>query len=353
MIYKLDSKEYDRVQELIKSHLPELSVYSVIDGSMPGEIYVNDQEKPRSALIETPECNMLVGDATNSDFNAEVKKILDFWDQVTFDSEEWEKHIPEFHQNRFLRKYKRRDYALKELKYSDYQAKVPQGYQLGKIDPAQVSESQLENASDVLDWVANNWGSFENFNQNGAGFLIRNEDTIVSWSIADCISGKKMAIGVHTDDNYRRKGLGAIVVAAMVDYCLSNGIEEINWSCVDTNIGSIRIAEKVGFSKVQDYFSYTSYPPIENETDLSKDGWADWARYFEEMNQELPEFFFDASCCWAKANDVEGIINNLQQYSATGWKCSVDGLEQYDLFLRFKDNAKWNKFLRSLRDQWE
>lgn len=353
MIYKLDSKEYGRVQDLVKNDLPELTVYSVLAGSTPGEIYVDDQDHPKSALIETPECNLLVGDATNSEFNAEVKEILDFWDQVTFDSEDWEKYIPEFHQNRFIRKYKRRNYLLKELKYKDYIANLPKGYQLEKVNPTQVSESQLENAEDVIEWVENNWGSFENFNQNGAGFLIRDEDTIVSWSIADCINGNKMAIGIHTDGNYRRKGLGAIVVAAMVDYCLSEGIEEIHWSCVDTNIGSIRTAEKVGFSKVQDYFSYTPYPPIENDTDLDKDGWADWARYYDKANQQLPEFFFDAAICWAKAYDLEQVIYNLQQLSKTGWKCPVDDLEQGGLFSRFKDNSSWHEFLNSLREQWK
>ena len=82
------------------------------------------------------------------------------------------------------------------------------------------------------------------------------EQQVVSWSIADCVSGERCEIGIHTLPEYRRQGLATITAAAAVDFAFSHGFKVVGWHCDDDNVGSWKTAEKVGFFKERDYVFY-------------------------------------------------------------------------------------------------
>jgi hypothetical protein len=115
-------------------------------------------------------------------------------DSFVLDTDEWEFKICEFHKNKFIRKYKRRHYVLTNLKYNDYKQNVKDGFILEKIDPINIINCNLKNSEKLMDWV-NNWGTIDNFNKYGVGFMIRNDETIVSWSLTDAVYDKRSAYG--------------------------------------------------------------------------------------------------------------------------------------------------------------
>lgn len=53
MIHQLDQNNYGKVSKLIENTKHELFIYAVIEGSAPGEIFVDNKEEPLSALILT------------------------------------------------------------------------------------------------------------------------------------------------------------------------------------------------------------------------------------------------------------------------------------------------------------
>jgi RimJ/RimL family protein N-acetyltransferase len=346
---QLETNQHPIIKDLFTHSSQELSIQSVIHNTMPGKIYVNSIIHPTSVFIQTSECYLLAGDSTNLQFNNDVKEVLDFWDSISLDTEQWEARIPEFHKNKFLRKYKRRHYVLKQLKYDDYKRNLKDGFFLEKVDPVHISNCNLKNSNQVMEWV-NNWGSFENYNQNGFGYIIRNEDTIVSWSLTDCTFENRAAIGIHCDAKYRKNGFGAIVAAATCNDALNNGFKEIDWLCVDTNRGSIAIAEKLGFERQDDYYAFASYPPIENERDLTPMEWEEWAVYYEKAIKEEPRLFWDCALCFMKANNIDSLINLLNKRIETGWKWTVEELANY--FPRLKNNVKWEAYLHHLKTIW-
>lgn len=99
---KLKNNDLNKVTHLIKSQ-NEISVHSVINGDMPGEIYVNSIDNPTAALIKTCECNLIAGSSNDDNFNSEVSTVIDFWDQLTPDTSEWIDLIPTIHKNPFER----------------------------------------------------------------------------------------------------------------------------------------------------------------------------------------------------------------------------------------------------------
>lgn len=307
-MFKLKSKEFSKIAHLIKSQ-NELSVFSVINGVMPGEIYVNNIDNPTVTLIKTCECNLIAGSSNDVVFNSEVSSELDFWDQLTPDTSELIDIIPTIHKNPFVRKYKRRRYILSIDDFTESNMTLIDGFVIEKVDIGLLRQNAYENSEKLLEWVEN-WGDDAIFQKYGTGYFIHNGKIIVSWSLSDCSFGNKIAIGIHTDERYRKNGFGKLVVSATIKDCFAKGYETVDWLCVDSNKGSSRIAEKFGFKYNNDYSSFSSYPPIENLKDLSESEWHEWGEYLENASTKTEDcLIWDCLYCYIKSNDVEKTIN--------------------------------------------
>jgi GNAT superfamily N-acetyltransferase len=90
------------------------------------------------------------------------------------------------------------------------------------------------------------WNSPDDFSNNGIGFCLMNEDTIISTSFSSWIIDRNLELGIETSEEFRRHGYGAYPAAALIDYCLGNRYEPI-WSCNKENMGSYKLAQKLGF----------------------------------------------------------------------------------------------------------
>ncbi|WP_010249262.1 GNAT family N-acetyltransferase [Acetivibrio cellulolyticus] len=317
-MYKLMQRDYYKVTDLIKTK-NELSVFSVISGIMPGSIYVNDENCPTAALIIASECNLLVGTTSDSEFNSALKDIddIDFWDQLTPDTSEWSKIIPDVHKNRFIRKYYRRNYTLNTDDYQCSPIKLPDGYVLEKAIPDNLKEKSYINSNKLLD-IISIWCSDQNFMKYGGIYYIRKENTIVSWSMVDCYHEGRVEIGVYTDERYRKMGFGKTVVLANINDCFERGIKSIGWHCVDINKGSNTIAQKIGFSLLNEYIAFTSYPPVENLLDLSEIEWNGWGEYFEKASKFEPRLLGEQLYAYVKANNIDKVIKTILNMKESG-----------------------------------
>ncbi|MEK8213434.1 GNAT family N-acetyltransferase [Paenibacillus sp. FSL L8-0463] len=312
----LNKEEYGKVRHLVESQ-NELSVFSVLNGEMPGEVKVNSAEHPDAVLIETSETILLAGNAGDTDFNKEITGELDFWNNVTPDSAEWRDKIPAIHPNRFIREYTRYKYSLSSREFIHPELSLPEGYVMEPVNLKDLKQQNYGNADRILEW-AQAWGSEERFEEGGCGCYIRKENQIVSWSLSDCSAGDVIAVGIHTDALFRKLGLAKKVVAGVVQLCFDKGYNRVEWLCVSSNAGSRAIAEGLGFKKENEYASFSSYPPIENQRDLSEEGWYDWGTYLERASKEEPKLAMDCLYCYIKANEVEKTMTFIRELTASG-----------------------------------
>lgn len=352
-MFKINSNDYNKTLPFVKAQ-NELSVLSVINGFMPGEIFVNNIDNPTAALIKTSECNLIAGSIHDVDFNSKVSTELDIWDQLTPDSDDWITIIPTLHKNPFIRKYTRRHYTLSINDFRQANTPLKDGFILEKVDIDLLRKNHYENSEKLLEWIAN-WGDDEHFQRYGAGNYIHDGKVIVSWSLSDCSYNKKIAIGIHTDERYRHNGLGKVVVSATVKECFMKGYENIDWLCVDTNKGSIAIAEKLGFQYSNNYYAFSTYPPIENIKDLSESEWHEWGEYLFNASKTLDCLIWDSLYCFIKSNDIDKTINLMflmKQMNITldyiSFNNYISYLQGFDLCSNFKDQ-KWLDFLNKNR----
>jgi RimJ/RimL family protein N-acetyltransferase len=237
---------------------------------------------------------------------------------------------------------------LRQQRLPHWRSLIPLEFQFVPIDKALLHRTNLTNYAAIADWIKG-WHTTEYFLQHGFGFCLLHGDTIASWCIADCALGDKCEIGVKTDWRYRRRGLATTVVAGTVDYCLSTGFRHIGWHCLDSNAGSLAVAQQVGFGRVHTYCAYSSTLPTENATDLTPAEYTEWAEHYEHTGTTDCWYRFCAAEAWALAGQPERALANLRGLLECGWRGQPECLEDNWRFASIQDLSEFGAFIAKLR----
>lgn len=93
------------------------------------------------------------------------------------------------------------------------------------------------------------WSDATDFLKNGIGFSLLDGEMAVSTSFSAFVLDRQLELGVETMVDYQGKGLAKQACAALIDFCLQNGYEPV-WSCRKGNAGSYMLATRLGFEPV-------------------------------------------------------------------------------------------------------
>jgi RimJ/RimL family protein N-acetyltransferase len=100
------------------------------------------------------------------------------------------------------------------------------------------------------------WRSTDQYLHNGGiGYCLLKGEAITSWCSTDYVIGNTCELYVETFEGYRQKGLGMLTAFACVQACITQGLT-VYWHCFKDNLGSVRIAEKIGFRKMAEFPIY-------------------------------------------------------------------------------------------------
>ncbi|MEE9593113.1 MAG: GNAT family N-acetyltransferase [Thermoplasmata archaeon] len=265
MIYQLEPGDYQKARSLFQPLDYQLIIRAVLEGTSPGSVHVDDIDDPRSALLCSAEGCFLAGDETISAFNLALRDLLvrkffagnassgaDEEMVFTVQPDGWIARFRVLFEGRQPRQVPRKHCACSEVKI-DWRARIPNGYSLQRIDREFLCRAKRDVPSHIPSWMQANWGSIDAFMERGFGYGMIHDGAVVSWSLADCVSGTECEIGIRTRQDYRRRGLATLTAAANVARALSHGFTRVGWHTNEENIASVRVAEKVGFIESRDY----------------------------------------------------------------------------------------------------
>ena len=119
-------------------------------------------------------------------------------------------------------------------------AEIPDGLELREMD------EELGMSMKGRITLAFSWDNYEQFAKHGKGFCLTDNGIPVAWAFSAAVSDEEIDIGVECLEEYRHRGLSAIVVREMIRYVLGIG-KKPTWACIDTNEYSRKLAEKCGF----------------------------------------------------------------------------------------------------------
>jgi RimJ/RimL family protein N-acetyltransferase len=124
-----------------------------------------------------------------------------------------------------------------------------EGIRFMPIDRAFLAAEQLQHIERVRAEIRWMWRSEERFCEYGLGYAAVVQDQVVCWCTAEYLSAERCGIGIETIRAYERRGVATATAARFVQLCLDRGVAPF-WECRANNAGSIRVAEKVGFTRL-------------------------------------------------------------------------------------------------------
>jgi len=385
MIHELKKRDYQKVLPLFRELDWNLITNAVIEGTSPGRVYVDRVEDPRTAFMCTAEGYYLTGNDNSNEFNTCLNKLIfnkifagdtvrkDETDiAIGFHPNSWIYKMPTIFRGRIPLTTARRHYICTKLEADNWKDHVPEGFQVNRIDEALLRMPQLELPEHVTSWMKTNWGSISSFMKKGFGFCTLHEKNVVSWSLADCVSGNSCEIGIQTREDYRRQGLAALTVAAAVDFALSNRFRYVGWHCDEYNLPSIKTAERVGFKlerkyiqcyacsneahhleeTAQTHFRAGRYrEAVESYEEFLKtpqEQLPNWLR--EALPQELGVHYFRVASAKAFIGDGSGAMEYLEKAIDNGWLC-IDFLKGRKEFENMHGTPEWDRILKKIHER--
>ncbi len=250
MIYKM--KDTGCVQAIF-ANWEETIIWSCFQGIM-GDIYVDDIQKPKSAMAILGDFCFFAGAACKE--LVEYKPAgckQDFMIMIP-QNEEWADLIEKTYREN-ARKVER--YAIKketDIFDVNYLKRIvngtPNGYVLQLIDKELYMQCKKENWSKDL---VSQFPCYEQYNRLGLGVVLTINGQIVAGASSYSAYLQGIEIEIDTKEEYRRKGLATICGAKLILECLERGLYP-SWDAQNKN--SVALAEKLGYHYSHSYVAY-------------------------------------------------------------------------------------------------
>jgi GNAT superfamily N-acetyltransferase len=131
---------------------------------------------------------------------------------------------------------------------------LPPGYEVFRMG------SDLVEKSPRLEETLFRYGNLDRYLETGLDVCILHGDEFVCEAGADMDVDGVREVGVVTERPYRQKGFGTIAVAHLLQWCDELGCSTY-WDCVKLNIGSLKMARKLGYGNERSYKVLDWFPP--------------------------------------------------------------------------------------------
>jgi len=128
-------------------------------------------------------------------------------------------------------------------------APAVEGIQLLPIDRALLSNPALANTEQIRAEIQGMWPAEDRFYTQGLGWAAAADSQLVCWCTAEYLSAARCGIGIATVPAFERRGIATATAGQFVREALQRGLAS-HWECRADNIGSVRVAEKLGFTLI-------------------------------------------------------------------------------------------------------
>lgn len=260
----LAEKDYHKaIIPLKQVTINNLFARSVVEQKVKGKIYVDNVDNPKTFYIIHPYgMTLLFGATDNKIFNTSFKDYaLNIHNNRT--THEWMQAFPDSWDNILQDLFK--DCLIKS---ADTNGIIDKGMiELNtrvnfKFNKAKyLSRKKTELSADIKILRTDRqifrdmkgsvvpmyfWENEDDFLKNGIGFSLFYKNKLASTAYSSFIHDTKLELGIETVEGFRGKGFAEQTCSTLIDYCVDNNFEPV-WACRLENIGSYKLAKKIGF----------------------------------------------------------------------------------------------------------
>jgi len=260
----LDKKEYIKLVDTVRQvGINNLFARSVIENKVAGRVYVDQRADPKTCYIVHPYgMSLLLGDKDNRSFNEIFRRYALNTDEQR-DKYEWMQAYPNDWDDTLTNLFS--DVLIKSSENNDKTAhgiielNTRVNFKFNKDKFLSIRKARNSHEIQIVKTdrrlfreikgsviPKNFWNSEDDFLDNGFSLSLLYKGELASMAFSSFWFDNQFELGIETQEKFRGKGLAEIVCSSLIDYCLDNGLTPV-WACRLENIGSYKLALKLGF----------------------------------------------------------------------------------------------------------
>ena len=242
-----EDKYWGLIPFIDKAKINTFFARSVLTQDVNGAVYADkDQNASAWYIVHDYGMTLLLGDGTNQQFNkgllAYFKGIKkDQWAQVC--SEDWYPFMSELVNASLCDQYSRVNFKFSKEKFGE----IDKGIDYQAYDIRRTPISMIDTMKGLV--VPSDFWKKEYY-KKCISFTVYVDGQPASTAFASFIHDDNLEIGIETASWCRGKGFAKVACGALINYCIQNHLEP-HWSCRYENIGSLNLAQKLGFEKIK------------------------------------------------------------------------------------------------------
>jgi GNAT superfamily N-acetyltransferase len=260
----LEKEQYHKLSDPFKTvTINNLFARSVIEHKVTGKVFVDHLDNPKTFYVVHPYgMTLLFGECNNVAFNKSFREYALNIDDVR-DKHEWMQAFPANWDIVLIELFKdcliksadntlKRETGIIELNtrvnFKFARDKYPNFKRIVRDPDIKIVRTDKQIFRDMKGTVVPFyfWDSEEDFLKNGVGFSLFHKNKLASTAYTSYIHGDQLELGIETVSEFRGRGFAEHTCSALIDYCIENNYEPV-WSCRLENIGSYKVAQKIGF----------------------------------------------------------------------------------------------------------
>lgn len=264
----LERKNYYKAIEPFNSvTINNLFARSVIEKRVSGSIYVDNENNPKTFYVVHPYgMSLLFGDCNNKEFNSDFRdyslnidrtRNKHIWLQVFPDK--WNVILKDLFKYSIIKSADN----LENIEDNIIELNTRVNFQFNLNNYLEFKKNNIKKDLKIVRADRNTfagmkgsvvpsnfWETVDDFYENGIGFSLFHENKLATTAYSAFIHDNKLELGMETIEEYRGKGFAQYTCSALIDYCLENNYEPI-WACRLENVGSYKLAIKLGFEPTE------------------------------------------------------------------------------------------------------
>lgn len=139
------------------------------------------------------------------------------------------------------------EYSYEIYENTNVEIAVPSGYRIESVTEQTLLKG-YGNKEMLTNRLAKCWHSLDDFFEKSLSFIAVKDKEIVGIVFGSGRYEKYIPIDIEVLEGHRKKGVAKALASAFVKRCMECDLVP-HWDCVESNKGSIRLAESIGFIK--------------------------------------------------------------------------------------------------------
>lgn len=278
MLFPLPPANYTPARSIFSGLNAHLAIDCLLDGAVPGVLYVDDYAQPAAGLARVQGRFYLAGTPGRARFSAALGELFagTLLPQgraagregftLFYDDPAWEDFIGEVILKDLYPIAAQRLYFNIDPHGFTRPPAPPEGFQLEPVRPALLERTHLLHRDELVEELQSERESVEAFFEKSFGVCLLAGDTLAGWCLSEYNHAGRCEVGIAVAAEYRRRGLATLAGAAFLAEATRRGYRQVGWHCYSDNHGSVRTAQKLGFRLASEHPAYfASFDPVLNQ----------------------------------------------------------------------------------------